>query len=214
MNPSSGYKINLKIYENNRRKNKHIFFLVVWTIVPVQLAATVTRLWIRKGCLKVEEGLEHFKAMLISKPADAKSALCKWTASTLKKFKPRAEDDSTVPSIHWYYLKQTELKHFWWACVSVCTPTSNEQPLRGIISNYSISWPHSHIQVFAEIVLAVSVGLKSKIATYYSIFACQLQLYCVGLLQRVSKVFFSLCWDIPKKTGWRPLIMQNFNNSH
>lgn len=61
---------------------------------------SVNLLWLRKGCLKVEEGLEHFKAMLISKPADAKSALCKWTASTPKKSKPGAEDDSTVSSIH------------------------------------------------------------------------------------------------------------------
>lgn len=78
--------------------------LVVWTIQPVQLADTVTRLWIRKGCLKVEEGLEHFKAMLTSKLANAKSALCKWTASTPKN--PRTEDNSTVLSIHWRYSSQ------------------------------------------------------------------------------------------------------------
>lgn len=60
---------------------------MLWTILPVQLAGTVTLLWIRKGCLKVEEGLEHFKAMLTSKLADAKSALCKWTAGTPKRKK-------------------------------------------------------------------------------------------------------------------------------
>lgn len=60
----------------------------------------MTLLWIRKGCLKVREGLEHFKAMLNSKLADAKSALCKWTAGTPKKSKPGAKDDLTVLSIH------------------------------------------------------------------------------------------------------------------
>lgn len=67
------------------------------------VSCTLTQLWIRKGCLKVEEGLEHFKAMLTSKLADAKSALCKWTAGTpkkKKKSKPGAEEDSTVLSIH------------------------------------------------------------------------------------------------------------------
>lgn len=67
---------------------------------PVQFVGTVTLQWIRKGCLKVAEGLEHFKAMLISKPADAKSSLCKWTASTpqKKKIQAQSRDDLTVLS--------------------------------------------------------------------------------------------------------------------
>lgn len=85
----------------------------------------------------------------------------------------------------------------------------NEQPLRGIILNYSISY--THIQVSAKIVIAVSVGLKKfQIATYYSILACQLQLLCwVRLLQKAAKIFACLCGGFPQKAGWRLLIMQN-----
>lgn len=61
---------------------------------------SVTLLWLRKGCLKVEEGLEHFKAMLISKPADAKSALCKWTAGTPKiQARSRGRFDCTLNTL-------------------------------------------------------------------------------------------------------------------
>lgn len=66
--------------------------MCVWPFLPVQSAGTVTLLWVRKGCLKVGEGLEHFKALLTSKRADAKSALCKWTAGTSKEIQARSPE--------------------------------------------------------------------------------------------------------------------------
>lgn len=80
--------------------------------------------------------------------------LCvKWTAGTPKKKrkkgrKKKAEDIPTVLSIHRYYLNQTQLKQ-WRACVSVCTPTSNEQTLRGIMVNHILT---TLTKVFTEIV--------------------------------------------------------------
>lgn len=102
----------------------------------------------QEGCLKVEDGLEHFKAMLTSKLADAKSALCKWTASTPKNLSPKAEDNSTVLSIHWYYLK---LEHFYRTREKTCEYMQSHFNFkwtnrRKILSNYI-----THTKVSADL---------------------------------------------------------------
>lgn len=98
---------------------------LVWTVLSEQLAGSATLLWMRKGCLKVEEGLEDFKAIFTSKLSDAKSALCRWRANTPINSKPEAEDNLTVPSNRYnteklYYpykltkcTNQVLMKDFW-----------------------------------------------------------------------------------------------------
>ena len=115
-------------------------------------AATVTlpRIW--RGCLKVEEGLEHFKAMLTSKLADAKSALCKRTAGTQKKknFRSRGHSDCTLLSIHRHVTwNRLNLNTFWedvWVRALLLQMNQLWQELHQMESS-----PHSSLSKLARI---------------------------------------------------------------
>lgn len=103
-----------------------LIYVCARLILCVQFDGTVALLWVRKGCLKVEEGLEHFKAILTSKQADAKSALYKWTVGTPKKkekkSQPGAQDGSAVlnTDITWNRLTLNT----WRVCESTHSPIS------------------------------------------------------------------------------------------
>lgn len=73
----------------------------------------------------------------------------------------------------------TSGKHVWVCALQLKWTTSERKNIKLQYILTTLTY-----RFFFLIVTAVSVGFKFQIAMYYSILACQLQLYCVWLFQK------------------------------